>query len=406
MKRLLSSFFLTALLSTLTLPALAATFRTGETVKVSTPLNDNAYVFGGQVTVDQTVGKDLVTGGGNVLVAADVREDLLAGGGTVIVQGDVGGDIRVAGGTVMVTGSVGGDIVSMGGTVTLMNSASVRGDIVAAGGDINLGAASVGGDVLVRGSNVRLDSLVKGNLDIQAEDVTILGSVDGTSVVAAKNITLGADARLMRGVRYWSDKGEQQFAGSQEQVRGDIVYDPTLRPLAGKAMDNKEKIVGAAVLTAVIGVGGFLLLSAALVILLLVLLTQTFFLDSARFLAKKTWTSFLYGFLFFAATPVVVFLFLISIIGIPVALFIGAMYVFAIVFANPLTAIVLARTVELRRGAKWGKPMIILVSVLFYIALKIVHLIPIVGWMICAVTVCFAYGAVLATKWNKWTKVR
>jgi hypothetical protein len=165
-------------------------------------------------------------------------------------------------------------------------------------------------------------------------------------------------------------------------------------------------MVGAGILVAIIGAGGFFLLSAILIILLLVLLTKTFFVDSARFLAKKTWPSFLYGFLFFAATPVVAFLFFISIIGIPIALFITCLYVFAIVFANPITAIVLARTVELRRGAKWGKPMVILVSVLFYLVLKIVHFIPIVGWMICLITVLFAYGALFATKWSKMQKVR
>jgi len=129
-------------------------------------------------------------------------------------------------------------------------------------------------------------------------------------------------------------------------------------------------------------------------------------MDAAKFLSKKTWTSFLYGFLFFAATPVAALLFLISIIGIPVALFISTMYSFAIVFAKPVTAIVLTRTLELRRGYKWGKPMIMLVSVLFYVALKIVALIPIVGWMVCLVTILFAYGAVVATKWSKIQKVR
>ncbi len=405
MKRLLSSFFLTALLSTLTLPALAATFKTGETVKVTTPLNDNAYVVGSQVTVEQPVLKDLVVVGGTVLVKTNVREDLLAAGGTVFVQGNVGGDVRIAGGNLVIGGDIGGDLVAGGGSVTLLGGSSVKGDVVIAGGDLNLDG-TVAGDVQVRGGVVRLGSVVKGDLDIQAEDISISGSVDGSAILAAKTISLAPDAKLMRNLTFWSAGGEQALAAADAQVRGDIIFDPALGQLKGQQYKNADKIVGAGILAAIIGAGGFLLLSAALVILLLVLLTKTFFADSARFLSKKTWPSFLYGFLFFAATPVVAFLFLISIIGIPVALFIGFLYVFAIVFANPITAIVLTRTVELRRGAKWGKPMIILVSVLFYIALKIVHVIPIVGWMICLITVIFAYGAVLATKWSKWTKVR
>ncbi|MFH0851822.1 MAG: polymer-forming cytoskeletal protein [Candidatus Peregrinibacteria bacterium] len=405
MKRLLSSFFLTALLSTLTLPALAATFKAGDTVKVTAPLNDNAYIVGGQVTVDQPVQGDLVTAGGNILVKTTVKEDILAAGGTVFVQGNIGGDVRIAGGNLVIGGTIGGDLVAGGGSVTLLDGSSVKGDVVIGGGDINLGG-TVGGDIRIRGGQVRLGSIVKGDIDIRAEDITILGSVDGAALLAAKTITLDPKAKLMRGVRYWSQIGEQQFAESKAQIRGAVTFDPDLRPMKGKQFENAGKVSGAGIIAAIIGVGGFLLLSAALIILLLVLLTRTFFTDAAKFLAKKTWTSFLYGFLFFAATPVAALLFLISIIGIPIALFIATMYAFAIVFANPITAIVLARVLEQRRGAKWGKPMIILVSVLFYLALKIVHLIPIVGWMVCLVTVLFAYGAVMETKWSKWTKVR
>ncbi|MDD5103838.1 MAG: polymer-forming cytoskeletal protein [Candidatus Peribacteraceae bacterium] len=405
MKRLLASFFLTALLSTLTLPALAATFKAGETVKAIGPVKGNAYIVGSQVTIDQPVQGDLMTAGGTVLVKTSVMEDVFAAGGTVFVDGTIGGDLRVAGGNLVLRGTVGGDLVAGGGTVTLLDGSSVKGDVVIGGGDINLGG-TVGGDVQVRGGQVRLGSIVKGDIDIQAESVTLAGSVDGSALLVAKTITLDPGARLMRGVQYWSEKGDQQFAGALSQIRGTVTFDPALRPLREQKFDGAGKMAGAGILATIIGVGGYLLFSAALVIVLLVLLTKTFFMDAARFLSKKTWTSFLYGFLFFAAVPVAAFLFLISIIGIPIALFIGTMYSFAIVFAKPVTAIVLTRTVEMRRGYKWGKPMIMLVSVLFYIALKIVSLIPVVGWMICLVTILFAYGAVVATKWSKIQKVR
>ncbi|MFH1444757.1 MAG: hypothetical protein ABIG34_05230 [Candidatus Peregrinibacteria bacterium] len=403
MKRLLASFFLTALLSTLTLPALAATFKTGETVKLPGPLNDNAYVVGGQITIDQPIRGDLIVVGGNVLVKTSVAEDLFAAGGTVFIDSTVGGDLRVAGGNLVLHGTVGGDLLVAGGSITLLDGSSVKGDVVVAGGNITIGG-TVGGNVQVRGGQVRLGSIVKGDIDIQAEDITIRNSVDGSALLVAKTITLDPGAKLMRDVRYWSQKGDQQFADAGTQIRGKITYDADLQMFKSKKFDKKA--AGAGIIAAIIGVGGFLLLSSALIILLLVLLTKTFFTDAAKFLSKKTWTSFLYGFLFFAATPVAAFLFLISVIGIPIALFISAMYSFAIIFAKPLTAIVLTRTVELRYKYKWGKPMIILVSVLFYVALKIVSLIPVVGWMICLVTILFAYGAVVATKWSKVQKVR
>lgn len=405
MKRLLASFFLTALLSTLTLPAIAATFRTGETVKITAPVNDNAYIVGSQVTIDQPIRGDLITAGGTVLVKASVAEDLFAAGGTIFIDGIIGGDVRVAGGNLVLHGTIGGDLVAAGGSVTLLDGSSVKGDIVIGGGDVTVGG-TVGGDVQIRGGIVRLGSIVKGDVNIQAEDITIKNSVDGSALLVAKTITLDPGAKLMRDVQYWSQMGEQQFADVGTQIRGTVTFDADLQPLREKKFDGARTMAGAGMLAAIIGVGGYLLFSAALIIVLLVLLTKTFFMDTAKFLSKNMWTSFLYGFLFFAATPVAALLFLISIIGIPVALFISAMYSFAIIFAKPLTAIVLARTMELRRGYKWGKSMVMLISVLFYVALKIVALIPVVGWMLCLVTVLFAYGAVVATKWSKIQKVR
>jgi len=405
MKRLLSSFFLTALLSTLTVPALAATFKAGETVKAIGPIKGNAYIVGSQVTVDQPVQGDLITAGGTVLVKTSVTEDVFVTGGTIFIDGSIGGDLRVAGGNLVLHGTIGGDLVAGGGTVTLLDGSSVKGDVFVGGGDINLNG-TVGGDMQVRGGQVHLGNIVKGDIDIQAENLTMQGSVDGSSLFVAKTITLDPKAKLMRDVRFWSEKGDQQFADAGKQIQGTVTFDPNLRPLREQKFEGAGKMAGAGILAAIIGVGGFLLFSATLVIVLLVLFTKTFFTDASKFLTKKKWTSFLYGFLFFAATPVAALLFMISIIGIPVALFISTMYSFAIIFAKPLTAIVLARTWELKRGGKWGKPMVILMSVLFYLGLKIVSLIPVVGWMITLVAVLFAYGAVVATKWSKLQKVR
>lgn len=404
MKRLLSSFFLTALLSTLTLPALAATMQAGENVKLTGPILDNAYMVGSKVTVDQSIKGDLVTAAGNILVQSRVEEDILAAGGTVFIDSNVGGDVRVVGGTLVIGGTIGGDLMAAGGNITLLDGASVGGDVVMGGGDMNLGG-TIGGNVTIRGGNVSMGSQVKGNVDIRADQLTITGTVDGTSLLAATTISVAPAAKLMRDVRYWSELKEQQFASGQSQIHGKATFDPSLAILQN-LQENSGRAAGAAMITAVIGAGGFLLLSATLLILLLALLTQTFFTDAAKFLQKRPWTSFLYGFLFFAATPVAALLFFISIIGIPIAFFIGSLYLFAILFAKPVAAIALARTLELKRGAKWGKPMVILMSALLYLALKIISLVPVVGWMICLVVVLFGVGSVVETTWTKWSKIR
>lgn len=405
MKRLLSSLFLTALLSTIALPALAATLLGGEKLKVTSPIRDNAYLVGGEVSVTEPVSGDLLVAGGTVIIKTTVRDDVLAAGGSIVIEGNIGGDLRVVGGNITLHGTVGGDLIAAGGSVMVMDGSIVRGDVVLGGGNIILDGG-VGGKVIARGGTVTLSKPVKGSVDIRAEEIVIEGSVDGAAVLAAKEITLSPDAKLMRDVRYWSAKGEQQFAENREQILGEVSFDPALQIITERTLERTQRWTAAGIVAAVIGVGGFFLLSAALVIFLLQLLTKTFFHDSAKFLMKKPWTSLLYGFLFFAATPVAALLFLLSVIGVPVALLLGTLYAFAIVFCKPVTALVLTRMIELKRGARWHGAVIFLVSVLLYLALKIVSFIPVVGWIIVIVTIFFAYGAVVATKWEKWEKIR
>ena len=113
-----------------------------------------------------------------------------------------------------------------------------------------------------------------------------------------------------------------------------------------------------------------------------------------------------YGFLFFAVTPLVALFFLITVIGIPVGIFVAAMYVFSIVFAKPIAALTFARALEIWWKKGWGKIWIFLLSLVLYIALKILSVIPVIGWLVVVVAVFFAFGALLATKWAKWEKVR
>jgi len=405
MRRTLPFLFLAVLLCSLSLPVGASTLRAGETIKLTSPIRDNAYIVGSQVTIDQPVLGDLIVAGANVVIPANVREDILAAGGTVMVQGNTGGDVRIAGGTVLISGDVQGDLVIAGGTVTVTDGSLIRGDVLIAGGTVVL-SGGITGNVIVRGGTVTIGGVVKGNVDARADDVSITGSVDGFVVMAGKTLSIDSTGRVMKDVRYWNHKDQgATLLAAGAQVKGTVTLDPTLQIVSVSKERAEESFFGS-LAVAIVGAGGYLLLSAALVILLLQLLTKTFFGDAARFLVKNPWTSFGYGFVYFAATPVAALLFLLSIIGIPVSFLIATLYVFSLIFTKPITALLLAHAIQLKKGAKWHGVVMFCVSILLYVALKIAGLIPVLGWLVCLVTIFFAYGAVMQTKWAKWVKVR
>jgi len=61
---------------------------------------------------------------------------------------------------------------------------------------------------------------------------------------------------------------------------------------------------------------------------------------------------------------------------------------------------VLARWFDRRFDRPWGTWMFILASVVFYILLRLLGYIPIIGWLLCAVVVLAGLGAFITAKWK------
>ena len=400
MRRSVSITLAASLLSLIALPALAATLHAGENLTVATPIRDNAYLVGGNVTVDQAVNGDLLVAGGDVTVNAAVKQDILAGGGNLYVENTVGGDLRAVGGQIRIRSTVNGDLVVAGGTIDIREGTVIQGDLIVAGGDVRL-AGTVNGKIYARGGNITFSGIAKGNIDFRAEEVRITGSVDGPAVLVGQKIVLGPQAKLMSDVRYWLPRTSEALPGTQ--VRGTVTFDPSLMKVQPQTI---KAGAAAGILAALAGISIMLVLSAALVILLLLLLSKTFFPDAARALLKKPWASLLYGFVFFAVTPIAGLLFLITLIGAPIGLLILVAYMFSILFAKTLTALVLAQAFVLHYKKNWGKVTLFFLALAFYIALKIIGLIPVLGWIVCVATIFFAFGALLTTKWAKFSKIR
>ncbi|MDD5623104.1 MAG: polymer-forming cytoskeletal protein [Candidatus Peribacteraceae bacterium] len=399
MRRPLPLILGATLLSLLALPALAATLQGEENLTITSPIRDNAYLAGSNVTIDEPVSGDLLVAGGEVTVNAGVKQDILAGAGNLYIENDVGGDLRIAGGQVRVHSTVHGDLVVVGGTIDIREGTVVEGDLLVAGGDIRI-AGTVNGTTYARGGNVLFSGITKGKTDLRAGEVTVNGSVDGPAVLAGKKIALGPQAKLMSGVRYWLPKA-QPLSG--KQIQGEIMYDPSLTNANLESVSEAGKT---GFVAAVAGISIIVVLSAALTILLLLLLSKTFFPDAARSLLRHPWSNLLYGFLYFAATPVAALLFLISIIGAPIGLLIIMTYAFTIVFAKPLTAVLLAQAIALYYKKSWGKPVLFCIALALYLVLKIVSFVPLVGWLLCAAAVLFAFGALITTKWARFAKIR
>lgn len=382
-----------AMLSTLLLvPAMvgAATSRSGETVSVTAPVDDDAYLAGGRVTVEQPLACDAVMAGGTVLLNAPVGLDLLAAGGDLFLNGSVGDDARVAGGNVLVNGDVTGDLVVAGGRVLVSRRVTVGGDLWAAAGDLEIEGA-VRGDVRAASGEMTVTGEIGGRADLHARKLVLDGRVGGDAVAAAQKLTFGPQARIDGNLRYWRPEGP--MAPGAVPVAGTAAFDSTLR---------LPEVQGPAQAAAAAALAGWAatIFSGAIVLLALVLLYRSLLRRAGEEVRRNFWGNGGKGVLFFVLTPILAIVLAVSVIGFPLGLFIFLLFLFTVWLSPAFSAPVLAEWLQRRRNAEWGTAMTCFSSLGLFVALELLLLVPVLGWLAVAIPVCVAFGAVMTAEWR------
>lgn len=380
------------------IPAYGAQFRSGETVALSVPISDDLYVSGGTITIHQNVNGDLFVVGGTVDVQNSVSQDVNIAGGNVTLVSQVGDDVRVAGGEVVIRGTITGDLFVAGGNVTIGKDARVLGNAYVAGGNLTVRGA-IGKDTRVDGGSVMMEGIVHGDLEVHGGKVAILGTVEGDATLVAQKLNILSGASFKGAVAYWSETQNVDFGTSLASGQ-----QATYHPEYGQAL-NRAK-AGAGAFVALAGVFAIMaLLSTMLIIGLLVISTKTFFVDAAKVLRRKPGMSFLLGLAWIVVMPVLALLLLVSVIGIPLAFVALFAYLLVLFFATAFSSLVFAQWMQARYEWKWNRWKLFGTALLIFIALKIIGLIPIIGWIVKGVLVLMALGALLMTKWSKLKKI-
>lgn len=386
---------LACLLLVVPLGTSAMTLETGEEHFLFEQKED-LYRFGSNVSLPSPFPGDALLLGETVTVDERVADDLIAAGKIVIINTTVGGNLRVAGETVIIRGIIEGSVIVAGSSITLQEGAQVKGDLTALGANVTLDG-SVAGNVFVRGENVSMQT-VKGNADIRGKSLTIDGVIGGDAILAGR-ILVGEGAKTEGNVRYWTPEGESlstDFAG------GDMQFDAALSP----GMDTENDVAAAGVMALVLGaIGVFSILSAALVLVIAVPLMPRLPVESAAFLAKHPWQSLLSGLLFFVGLPVAAILLALSVFGLPLAAVTIMKFFSGLLLARVLAALVLVRFLQHRYKRFWNAWAVGALSLLCYAALKIVGIVPVVGFLASSVLVLLGFGALLAVSWQKLQKV-
>lgn len=375
------SLALAAVFACAAAPAWAIDARSGDAVVVSgEAIDDDLYLSGSSVRVDGLVNGNVFAAGQSVSIEGTVTGSVFAAAQNVLIGGHVGGSVVAVGQSVHSNASVGRDLVAAGSQVTVAEEGSVANDLAMAGAQA-LVAGPVGRNVWASGSGVSLDAAVGGDLNAQAEQLS-LGR--GAVVEGDMTYTSARDAALAPGA----------------SVKGRTVH---RLPEKEEGTDKRATgLLGAFIARAIAWIRGVIGLS--IFGLLVILPFQDFGRRAKATMGAKPLPSIGLGLAFAFVAPVValmVFLFGLFAGGAWIGLFGLALYAMAIAVGYEVGALWVGSFVLGRVLAKpdihpgWG----VLAGVLI---ISILAIVPFLGGLITFVAMLFGLGALVLTVAARW----
>lgn len=334
------------------------------TVGASEVIDDDLFVAGETVNIDGTVNGDVYTAARHINVNGTINGDLLAAGDTLNVSGTVSQDIRFAGYHLVLRGQEVGD------SVTFMGSKlSVEPDTFVAGGLLFLGQELDFLGALGRG------------ITGAGQTFTINGSVGGTVEVGADSLVLGSDANVSGDVKYRSD--EEATIDPSAQVGGEVAFtrvEGSSQPAANEAWKVAR------------GIQLWMYLSAVLTALVLLALAPKAIKNAAERVVSQPAPSIGIGFLAMLLIAPVSIILMVTLIGLPLALIMLALFVIAsylaqIVVGYGVGRLLLTQVLNMQEPNKY---LTVIVGLSLY---YLVGLIPVIGAFIGFFVWLFGLGA-------------
>ena len=337
------------------------------TVSPATVVDSASYRMGERVVVDDLINGDLFCVGNSVVIDAIVNGDVICAGGTVIIRGDVSSDIRILANTITLDGNVKGNATLIGGSVTIGKNAVVGEDSSITAQQINH-AGSIGRDAIMRAQTVN----VQGNIGRQLQ-------------LYHTNATIG-DTAAIGTIRYTSPNGLTLPQSLQNipvhQMPIDIAYRAT------------DALSSTAIVAALMYIGLFL--SLLLTALGVAFLFPRSLEDSIFYANKQPVTTAAAGLIAIVVVPVALMLLMVSVVGIPLALIIGSLFLAVVLLSAPFVAHFIGNLFFSERS----HPIRALVGAIILIML---YVIPIINIFVAIAVTIFGTGLIIRVATKRYT---
>ncbi len=345
-------------------------FKSEENFISTIPLLDDAYVAGGNVSIESDVNGDLFVVGGNVTINGNISEDLVVAGGIVNVFGNVGDDLRILGGQITVLGNVGDDLILGGGKVEIGKNAVINGSLISGAGFITLSG------------EVKED--MKGGVGI----LYLSGKV-------LKNVTLTVEEQLSVAETAYIGGDLSYSALSEMEIPANVVKGKTEFNQFKKGNVLSE-LTYAFFLYKLISYVSILLIA-----LLFVLIAPRMLIKIGQVTKEKLLKSFGVGILTLLGIVVLSIILMITIIGIPLALISLASLLIIFYVSKVVIAIfITSYFFNYSKMTKHVKAKVFGGVALGLLIYYVVSIIPFLGFIISLILCAVAVGGLVLTKFE------
>lgn len=363
------------------LPAsvLAYEVKTDSTVYVGKDevIEGNLYAGANIITVDGTVNGDVICGGQSININGTVNGDVICAGQTINLNGFIDGSARVAGNTININSEITRGVQAFGASIIMGTDAHVKRDMFIAGAF---------GDV--RG-------LIDGDLHGAVATLTLDGEV-------GKDVKLRLDERIKKENKGFSNNNDTAplIVTENAIIKGNLYYTSGIEgKISDGATINGE--VGHSILDrkrseknfqmAWAWKSLFSIFAALIVGLVIISLFGEKIEKLTNTMRKKTWPSIGIGIIIMFITPILLFLLLITLIGIPLATIIFALWLIALYVGKILTSILFGRYL-FEKLAKQKKQSLIWSMILGIVSTYIIFSLPFIGWLFSFVAIWLGIG--------------
>jgi ethanolamine utilization microcompartment shell protein EutS len=333
---------------------------------------DNYYAAGNRIEITTPMPADVIVAARQIDIVQPVAGDILAAGWRVALSARADDDVRIAAREVSV-------------------NAPVTGDLTAAGGDVMIGPqAHVSGRTWLTGNTVRIEGVLERDLYVAGATVELAGEIRQPVRIVAEKLDILASARLLGPLTYQGPREARIASGAV--VSGPITFDRISEREVRRERSSRT-------------VSGLLfsvhLFLAGLLVVIFLPRVESSVVATLR--AQPGW-SLLAGFVLLVTTPVAALLLALSILGLPIGLAMGALYLIALFGAVLATAFFIgdaeARLFKTGPVATRGQHALLLLAGVLTLAL----LRSLLGGVIVFASVLFGLGALTLSAYQTYSR--